>query len=119
VNRESHEGIVNQAVDQAIAAMFPDGAGRATPARVEHHLRQIAHVAFEQGRLYALLNLLTVEDIAARFNVSTRRVRTLIAERHARLAIGYQITGTRQWLITPEEVESLRPGLVGRPRKSL
>ena len=64
-------------------------------------------------RIYALTSLLTVDDMAAMFHVSTRRVQAIDREKHARWGYG-RLVGFR-WLFTPEEVEHLRPGPVGRP----
>lgn len=118
MDRASHESIVNQQIDSAMAAMFPHGAGQTINTRAEYHLRQIAHVAFEQGRSYALMSLLTVQDVAAHFGISERRVRALLKARNARFSIGYQVPGTNQWLITPEEVATLQPGPNGRPKRT-
>lgn len=109
MDRASHEGIVEQQIIGALASMFPNGAGQANSIRVEHSLRTVAHIAFEQGREYALLSLLTVQDVAGRFGISERRARALIRQRHERFGVGYQVSGTNQWLVTPEELATLEP----------
>lgn len=61
--------------------------------------------------------LLTTREVAKLLGISVRRVQALARERHARLGIGWQVPGTRTWLFRPEEVELLRPGPPGRPKR--
>ena len=86
--------------------------------RLRTALSQVAQVAFSAGESYALTSLLTADDVAAQFNVSVRRVRAIAKIKHEQFGIGWQVTGTSQWLFRPSEIESLRPGKSGRPRKS-
>lgn len=109
MDRQTHEQIVSQEIQQAMDAMFPYGAGQANHIRVKTMLDKIAHIAFREGRSYALLSLLTADDVAEHFGISPRRARAIIKTRHERLGIGYRVPGTRQWLVTPEELENLQP----------
>jgi hypothetical protein len=118
MNREAMFGVVTQRIEQAMQHMFPYGAGTTNHQRVQYHLDQIAELAFNTGTGYALSSLMTVEDVAARLGVSTRRVRVIANAQHQRFGIGWQVPRTNQWLFRPEELNSLRPGLPGRPRKS-
>lgn len=117
MNREAMFGIVTQCIERAMQHMFPHGTGTTNNHRVQYHLNQVGELAFNTGVNYALLSLLTVEEVAVRFNISTRRVRAIARERHERFGIGWQVPGTNQWLFRPEEIEHLEPGPVGRPRK--
>ena len=107
--REAHLQSLDHEVEKAMDAMFPYGAGQTTHQRVRHWLDKIAQVAFTHGEQYALLSLLTVEDVAEQFGITPRRVRAIARNRHNRLGIGWQVPGTNQWLFRPEEVEHLAP----------
>ena len=111
-----HQKIVSDEIDKALDALFPYGDGSASRIRVEYELRKIGKVAFHEGAASALLSLQTVEDAATTLGVSPRRVRTLAAVAHDRWSIGRQIA-RGVWLFTPDEVEQLRPGKPGRPKK--
>jgi hypothetical protein len=86
--------------------------------RLRTALSQVAQVAFSAGESYALLSLMTVDEVAAQLGVSVRRVRAIAKIKHEQFGIGYQVPNTSQWLFRPSEVESLRPGKSGRPRKT-
>lgn len=101
--------IVERAIQQAIDAMFPYGEGNIGRQRVEHHLNQVAQQAFNQGKAYALMGLMTVSDVAAHFNISERRARALIKNRHERLGTGMQVGNTNVWLVHRDELDSLAP----------
>ena len=101
--------ITRQRIDSAMQSMFPHGAGQASSTRVGHWLDTVAQVAFREGEAGALMSLLTVEDVAEQFGISTRRVRAIARNRHGRFGIGWQVPGTNQWLFRPCEIESLRP----------
>lgn len=107
--REMHEQTLEREIQQAMDAMFPHGAGQTTHQRVRHWLDQIAQVAFNAGESYALLSLLTVEDVAEQFGITPRRVRAIAKNRQDRFGIGWQVPGTNQWLFRPEEVQHLVP----------
>lgn len=115
MRREDHEKIVQQGIVLQLEALFPYGEGRTTRGHVEHALDTVAKHAFEAGRAYALSSLLTVDDLAAEFGVSPRRVRALAQVAHSRYGTGWQ-TPRGEWLFTPEEIEILRPGPSGRRR---
>jgi hypothetical protein len=112
-----HQQIVSDEIDRALNALFPYGDGSTSRNLVEYELRKIGEVAFHEGTASALLSLQTVEDAATTLGVSPRRVRTLAAVAHDRWSIGRQIA-RGVWLFTPDEVEQLRPGKPGRPKKS-
>ena len=115
MDKQEHQQIVESAIAKVLEELFPYGEGRTTRPRVQHALKVIAQKAFSQGESYALLSLLTVRDVAARLQISERRVRA-IARQRAHQNIGWQVPGTSTWLFQPDEVELLRPGPSGRPR---
>jgi hypothetical protein len=109
MDKNTHEQIVEREIQKALDAMFPYGAGRATHTHVRHWLETVGKVAFGQGGDYALMSLLTVEDVAEKFNVTPRRVRAIAKNRHERFGVGWQVPGTNQWLFRPEEMDILEP----------
>lgn len=109
MDRQHADELVNDAISREMESMFPHGAGQANSHRVEHALRQVAERAFTTGQSYALLSLLTADDLAEMFGVTPRRIRALARARNAQMPIGWQVPGTNQWLFRPEEVEQLRP----------
>lgn len=58
-----------------------------------------------------MIALLTTDDAARILGVTPRRVRALAGKRK----IGRRLSGV--WVFTADEVEQLRPGKVGRPKK--
>lgn len=116
MDKTSHWSIVEQQIMLSVNTLLPNSAGTVTDIKLRHVMNTVAQIAFQQGGTYALLSLLTVEDIAEKFDVSPRRVRALAQVRHERFGVGWQVPGTRQWLFRPEEIESLRPGIDGYPK---
>lgn len=123
MNKEAHQAIVDQQIEQAMEHMFPHGAGRTTHTRVQHWLDTIALAAFREGEAYALLSLLTVEDALEHVNarltaagekpITRRRLAAIIKNRHERFAVGMQLSGG-QWLVRHEDIDSLIPDLKHR-----
>lgn len=103
----SENPIIQQEIENAMAALFPHGTGAATHHRIEHFLKKIATIAFHEGRSYALLGLMTAQDVAEHYNISERRARALIANRHKRFGIGMQFGNS--WLIHRDELPELEP----------
>lgn len=99
--------IVQQAIEQAMQSMFPHGAGQIPHTRVNHHLGQVAQVAYREGRHDSLTGLMTSDDVAEHFGISKRRANALIRNRHERFAVGMRFGN--QWLIHRDELESLAP----------
>jgi hypothetical protein len=115
VDRAAHQQIIDDRINDLVDTLLPNGAGTLTSHRLQYALSTVAQVAFSQGESYALLSLLTVEDVAARLGVTPQRVRAIAKARH-HLGIGWQVPGSRTWLFRPQEVELLRPGRPGRPK---
>ncbi len=118
MDESSARSLYEQKIDQMVDQFLPNGAGSINTVRFRHALSQIALIAFSAGESYALLSLMTVEDMARELNISARRIRAIAKVRHERFGVGYQVPGTSQWLFRPAEIESLRPWAEGRPRKS-
>lgn len=109
MDKTAHWRVIEQDISRAMDAMFPYGAGNTTHHQVRHHLNRISQVAFREGQSYALLSLMTADEVAERFGITPRRVRAIARNRHDRFGIGWQVPGTNQWLFKPEEIEHLQP----------
>lgn len=118
MNEQSAIAIYQQKIDQYTQSLLPNGAGNITETKFRHAMNNVAQTAFSVGQDYALLSLLTVDDVAEQLGVSVRRVRAIAKIKHEQFGIGFQVPNTAQWLFRPSEIESLRPGVVGRPAKT-
>lgn len=116
MNEQSTRSLYEQRINTLIASLLPNGAGTISETRLRTALSQTAQVAFSAGESYALMSLMTVDDVAEKLGVSVRRVRAIAKIKHEQFGIGYQVPNTAQWLFRPSEIESLRPGKTGRPR---
>ena len=116
MDEQSARSIYEQKINQYVQSLLPNGAGNITETKLRHVLENVAQTAFSVGQDYVLSSLLTVNDVAELFGVNVSRVRAIAKQKHE-LSIGYQIPNTNQWVLRPSEIESLRPGSVGRPRK--
>jgi predicted YcjX-like family ATPase len=98
---------VERNIETIMNALFPLGSGRATYARVQHALNQIAKMAFTAGRSHALMGLMTAQDVAAHFQISESRARALMANRHERFGVGMKFG--KSWLVHRDELGGLEP----------
>lgn len=98
---------VERQIEQAMASMFPHGAGTTNHLRVAHHLEHVAQVAWNAGRTHALMGLMTAEDVAEHYRISARRARALIRNRHERFGIGMKAGNV--WLVHRDELPELEP----------
>jgi len=105
--------VVTRQISDTVDTFLPNGAGTMTAIRLETALTAVAHVAYTQGKHDALMGLKTAEQLAEEFGVTARRMRTIIKTQHDRWTIGMQIGST--WVVSADEIESVRPGPVGRP----
>lgn len=101
--------IVQQRIDSLVEGLLPYGAGNITETRMRTALDQVAQIAYREGDNQALLSLMTTEDMAAKLNVTPRRVRALAARRR----VGWQVS-RHTWIFKTSDIESLRPGPPGR-----
>lgn len=106
--------IVTQKIADTLDAFLPHGAGTMTALRLQTALAGVAHVAYREGKHDALMGLKTAEQLAEEFSVSPRRMRAIIVAQHDRWATGMKIGST--WVVSADEIESVRPGPIGRPR---
>lgn len=111
MNRSDYEQMVASAIAEATETI---GEGQPSPARLRHALTVLVQRVESATRSYELLNLRTVDDLAAEFGLSPRRIRALAVTRHERYGIGMKIGTT--WLWSASEIERMRPGAPGRPR---
>ena len=109
MNKQQYWSTVEQDIENYINSLLPHGVGMLSDNRLGHVLNQVAQKAFRQGENYALMSLLTVDDVAEMLEISPRRVRAIAKNRHERFGIGWQVPGTNQWLFRPEEIEQLQP----------
>ena len=54
------------------------------------------------------IQILTIQDIAHEFGITTRRARALAKNRHERFGIGQQLPGG-QWVFRPDDLDILAP----------
>ena len=117
MDEQSARSLYEQKIDALTESLLPNGAGTITESRLRTALSKVAQEAFSAGQSYALLSLMTSEDVAEQFGVTPRRIRAIAKIKHEQFGIGWQVTGTSQWLFRPSEIDALRPGKIGRPRK--
>jgi len=118
VDENFARSLYEKEIDKLVAQLLPNGSGAVSAARLRFALETVAQAAFTAGGDYALMSLMTANDVADKLGISVRRVRAIAANRHARFGVGYKVPGTSQWLFRPTEIEALRPGPNGRPRKT-
>jgi len=109
--------IIKQELKKHIDTYFPYGEGNISRIRAEKFVKDMAVCGFREGERYALQSLRTIEEVAAELGITPRRVRTIAKTAHQRWGIGWQIPGTNIWLFRDSEIELLRPGKPGRPKK--
>ena len=97
---------ITQTVETALGGL---PAAMVTEARLRAVIRPAMQRVRSNSENYALMSLLTADDVAAMLGVSVRRVRAIARNRHERFGVGWQVPGTSQWLFRPSEIEALRP----------
>lgn len=98
---------VEEVIEREMNAMFPHGGGTVTHMRVRHHLEQVGYLAWRAGRAHALMGLMTAEDVALHFQISPRRARALIRNRHERFGVGMRFGNS--WLVHQDELPEVAP----------
>lgn len=109
-----YSDIVEREIEQGMNSLFPHGAGQAPHTRVRHSMEKIAQIAFREGKTYALMGLMTVEDVAEHLDVTRRRASALIKNRHERFGVGMKFGSS--WLIHRDELPQLEPDEKYRPK---
>lgn len=116
MDEESARSLYHLEIEHTLAALVPDGSGAVTSGRLGAVLDHVAQVAFAAGCDYALTNLMSVDEAASEIGVSRRRMEDLVRRRHAQLGICARIGPT--WVIARDELNALRPGRPGKPKKT-
>lgn len=99
--------IINDRIERALNVLFPNGVGRTSPAQVRHQLETVATISLAEGRSQALMGLMTSQDVAEHFDITQRRARALIENRHRRFGSGMLVG--REWLVHRDELSALAP----------
>jgi len=110
MERSAFDSLIQQAIAEAVETIED---GEPSPMRTRDALAVLAQHVASATRDYELSNLRTVDDLAAEFSLSPRRIRALAANRHARYGIGMQVGKT--WLWSASEIDRMRPRKPGRP----
>lgn len=107
------EEIIATEVNKALESLF-GGLPTATlsQAEVQNAMQQVIDTCRTHSRDEVLLNLLTTQDIAKRFNISHARARRLASDRHDQYGIGTKIGSV--WVFTPNDLPLLKPGKAGK-----
>lgn len=105
---------MNEIINNEIKKMV-QSAGVASPAKLQHLLETIAHIAYTEGRNDALMNLMDTQQVANHFGFSLRRAQALVKNRHERFGVGMKVEGG--WVVNRDELAQLTPGKPGRPEK--
>lgn len=109
MEKEAYLSIIKGEANNLANSILPNDVGTITRHKFLFCLDKIGEIAFNNGREYALKNLLTVEQVAEIIGVSKRRMRAIAKNRHERFGTGWQVPGTNSWLFTPEEIDILKP----------
>lgn len=128
MDEQSARSLYEQRIKTLVESLLPNGAGTLTETRLRTALSQVAQVAFSAGESYSLTSLMDIEQALFAVNqklheigrepISRRRLQAIARMQHDRFGVGYNVTGTNAWLFRPSEIESLIPGVAGRPRKT-
>ena len=113
MDRQAFDSLVTQDIESAVADLLPHGAGPVTDHRLRHILRRVAQQVETNARSYYLLNLRTADELAEQFNVTPRRMRAIIANRHERWGTGMKLG--KSWVVSVDEVPALEPEVKHRP----
>lgn len=113
MNRDQFDQLIASAIAEAEESL---GEGRPSPTRLHHALSVLAQRVASATRSYELLNLRTVDDLAEEFGVTRQRIRALAKQRHERFGVGMKFG--KSWLWSADEIETMRPAVSGRPRKT-
>lgn len=83
-----------------------------SPMRAQHLAMDALFRGYQAGRMDAMTELMTTQDMADTLGVHQSRVRAIAQRR----GIGWLIGRDR--LFRPEDIERMRPGKPGRPKQS-
>jgi|GEM_PF-1618277 hypothetical protein len=118
MDKDQAQQLIDSEVQKLIDTVMPNGGGATlTEHRLRYVLEKISKISFETGHSYALLSLMTSDQVALEIGVSLRRMQAIAKNRHERFGVGFQVPGKNPWLFTPEEIDLLRPGKSGKRAK--
>lgn len=112
------QGLIEQEIVKALDALLQDKpGGTVTRHRLQAVLERTAQKVAGYSRDDTLINLKSSQQVADLYRVSRQSINTRAARFRARRgSFGWEV-GRGWWVFTPEEVERLRPGPAGRPKK--
>lgn len=85
--------------------------GAFSPMRAQQLAMDALYRGYQAGRTDAIMELMTTEQMADELGISVRRVQVIAKRR----GVGWEIGRDR--LFRQEDVEAMRPGKPGRPRR--
>jgi len=115
MDRQTLDAMIVSDIDREVETYLPHGAGPMTEARLRRALETIAQRVESNARAYYLGNLRTVDDLAARYNISRRRAQAIAKSQHERWGKGMMVGGT--YIFSDDELDTMQPGEPGRPPK--
>lgn len=112
------QGLIEQEIESALDALLRDKpGGTVTRHRLQTVLERTAQKVARYSRDDTLLNLQSSQQVADFYRVSRQSINTRAARlRKNHGSFGWEV-GRGWWVFTPEEVQRLRPGPSGRPKK--
>jgi len=75
--------------------------------RIRASLETVAKIAYEEGKINAISQIMTSHDVANHFNVSVRRANAIIRNRHEKFGVGAKIG--RSWFVLKDDLVILKP----------
>lgn len=105
-------------IDRSLDNLFGcEGAKLLTRQRVSYELEQLTHKTEVATRNNVLMGLRSSQQVADFYRVSRQSINTRADRlRKEYGSFGWEV-GRGWWVFTPDEVEQLRPGPPGRPKK--
>lgn len=117
MNRETYDQMNQQAIDEAVDRLLPNGAGTVTEPRLRQALTVLTQQIANNTRAYELLGIRTSDELAEEWGVSRRRAQAYIATLHERWGVGRKIGGV--WCLSADEAATHRPAeKAGRPARA-
>lgn len=117
MNREAFDQLNQQAIDEVVDRLLPNGAGTVTESRLRQALDVLSQRIATNTRAYELLGIRTSDELAAEWGVSRRRVQAFITTLHERWGVGRKIGGV--WCLSADEAATHRPAeKAGRPARA-
>lgn len=117
MSRDTYEQMNEQAINDTIDRLLPNGGGTISETRLRSAISVLAQQIASNTRAYELPGIRTSDELADEWRVSRRRAQAFIAHLHERWGIGRKIGNV--WCLSAAEVEQYRPAEnAGRPKSS-